>query len=1034
VYSYSYQFYLYAQHSVSISGRAGFAHPHTWSFIANFGAHKSFSKFTEIEEIINEVIEPYQNCYLNEKEPFVKLNPTMENIGEVFYRKIEDVLKAREITIKGLEISETPVRTYVVDQTALSAGSSEVSKKQLSGIIQGIISYAEDTLTEEVQILDRNALTTAPQSQRQEERIILEKPEEIAPFETAKVEEIVQQEEPFSLTTDEQEAFRKRPQWSQILFASLTILGSAVLIVWFVNLKGHYPWGSDTYGHIFKADLLYKAIKTGDFYPQYTELWYNGIQPFRYWAPIPYYVLAMFQFLTKGDSIAAYNVFIAFCFVAGAFGWLLWGIREKRIFLSTILGILWFCMPDNIRVFFSEGNLPRVIITVLLPYFFYFLWQFVEYEKKYALVAIILFTPLLCLSHLMITAMVGITVFLFMLYYGIANKTFLRPFQALVGMLLGISLCGFWLYPALQGGLMSMDSEAVSEVMKDLTFPFFQTLNPFLRFENVEIYYFGVSFLAISLIGLFLSNKKSFPGFLTLITVFLGTTTAFVPFLLKLPFNQLLWMMRFTPVAYAAFVIGLLLWKDLKRYAMVFMMLFLIFDSLISFQLLAHNANPVPDLKDLLDEAIKVTDQRVALLDSSEFGSFPSYYLTTGEKPVSYAYGWAWQGAQTAQNIVLLNTALEKEFYVFMFDRSLEAGCDTVIVKKDKVKDFDRLDAAAQISHYYLVKESSNGYIYHIKTPARFGVKTEYDGIAIGKSAPNIVIEFPAVEIGNSNYLDDYTLEDLLHYRVVYLSDFEYWDQKKAEQLVLDAAKQGVKFVIDMNRVPYQAVTNRMTFLGVTAQPIQFENQLPSLHFSGITYFPITFQEENRTWNTVYLENVPNPRGFSWFGGNKLVFIGEDTNPNITFIGFNLLYHGIVNKDSKVIDMFGTVLGMLKDAVPKREIVPIQVSIAKDQISIETQGGDIDTALANLDAFEADDGTYSKHNLLHVTKDEATIHIQSPYWKEGVAVSVVGLIASMLFMNKVLKSKGDKRDKNEKSNFGTASDHHSADRVLTESR
>jgi len=219
--------------------------------------------------------------------------------------------------------------------------------------------------------------------------------------------------------------------------------------------------------------------------------------------------------------------------------------------------------------------------------------------------------------------------------------------------------------------------------------------------------------------------------------------------------------------------------------------------------------------------------------------------------------------------------------------------------------------------------------------------------------------------------------------------------------------------------------------LGVTAQPIQFENKLPSLHFRGITYFPITFKEENRVWNTIYLENVPNPRGFSWFGGNKLVFIGEHTNPNITFVGFNLLYHGIANQDTQVIDMFGTVIGMLKDSVPQREIVPIDIRVDDNHITINTPGGDINTTLADLDAFETSEGTHSVHNLLHVTEQTTEITVSYPYWKEGLAVSAIGLIACALFLYQVLKSKGDKHDKTKKSDLDSVADGHPTDRVLT---
>jgi len=993
---YCYKLQLHGQHSIAIQGIQGKPHAHTWYLSIYVQYHDDFSLVNQAEEILKQVLDPYQNQYLNSLAPFDQIDPTLENIGEQLFRQLEQVLQGHQIKIQRLEISETPVRIYVVDAKTLSPENKN-SNLPLSGFLQGLIRYTKDEM--------------AFRTSDKEERLALKSQEPLlndAREESGRKDEAKTPVSPVQIPTTQ-----VRTSWRTILLAILTLLGSTVLLLVYVNLRGQYPWGSDSFGHVFKADLLYHSIKAGVYFPQYTELWYNGIQPFRYWAPLPYYILAAFQFLAGGNAIEAYNLFIGFCFLFGALGWLLWGVQEKRVGLSLVFGILWFCFPDNVRVFFSEGNIPRVVITVILPYFFFVLWRFIEHKKKGTLIWVLLLMATICLVHLMIAAMMGITVFLFLLYYGIANKTFVRPMQALFAMLLGISLCGIWLYPALQGGIMAMDQSAVSEVMKELTFPITQSLNPLLRFHNIELYYFGAAFVLISIFGLCFSNRKSIPGFLTLITIFLGTTTAFVPILMKLPFNQLLWMMRFTPVAYAVFVLAFVTWKSLKRYVTILLILLLVVESGISFHLLAFNSNPSKDLLNMLDQAAEMTNQRIAILDGSEFGSLPSYYLCSGAEPVSYSYGWAWQGAATAENLVLLNTALEKECYDFLFDRCLEAGCDTVLVKKDKVKVLEKLNTAAKRIGYQLEKEFQNGYLYHMKTLNNFGLKSKYQGLALGLSARNIVLEFPDFEIGNSNVLDDYSLDELLQHQVIYLSGFEYRDQKKAERLVLDAAAQGVKVVIDMNRVPTVAITNRMTFLGVTAQPIQFENKLPDLHFRGLTYFPIHFQEENKIWNTVYLENVPNPRGFSWFGGNKLTFIGEHSNQNITFIGFNLLFHGIANDDPLVIDMFGTAIEMLKDTLPERTIVPINIEYKENKISIHSVQGDINTTLANLDVFHANAETYSKHNYLYVTEPDTELSIQYPYWQEGAAVSIAGLVASVLFFYAVWRRKG--REASEKT-------------------
>lgn len=155
-----------------------------------------------------------------------------------------------------------------------------------------------------------------------------------------------------------------------IITAVLLILAAAEIVMIVMQYSGNYPKGSDVYGHLFKANVLYNSIKSGHIYPLYTNLWYNGQQLFRYWPPMAHYVLALLQFIEGGNILNAFVLFIGLCFVIGGFGWLLFGIREKRIVLGTVIGIIYFFLPDNMRVCFSEGNVPRIFITALMPYVF----------------------------------------------------------------------------------------------------------------------------------------------------------------------------------------------------------------------------------------------------------------------------------------------------------------------------------------------------------------------------------------------------------------------------------------------------------------------------------------------------------------------------------------------------------------------------------------------------------------------------------------------------------------------------------------
>ncbi len=72
-----------------------------------------FVEFKQLEEIVYGTLKPYQNQYLNEFDEF-KGNTTIENIGEVLFKKFDIVLNKEKLIICRFEISETPLRVYAI--------------------------------------------------------------------------------------------------------------------------------------------------------------------------------------------------------------------------------------------------------------------------------------------------------------------------------------------------------------------------------------------------------------------------------------------------------------------------------------------------------------------------------------------------------------------------------------------------------------------------------------------------------------------------------------------------------------------------------------------------------------------------------------------------------------------------------------------------------------------------------------------------------------------------------------------------------
>lgn len=113
---YRFKFYLNASHSIYLNGVLGQEHPHTWEITLNTVKLKdNFIIFNDIEKSIEKYLGKYQDSYINKIEPFIKINPTLENICEYFKDEFQSLLLKNGWLLLSMEISETPTRSYIID-------------------------------------------------------------------------------------------------------------------------------------------------------------------------------------------------------------------------------------------------------------------------------------------------------------------------------------------------------------------------------------------------------------------------------------------------------------------------------------------------------------------------------------------------------------------------------------------------------------------------------------------------------------------------------------------------------------------------------------------------------------------------------------------------------------------------------------------------------------------------------------------------------------------------------------------------------
>ena len=773
------------------------------------------------------------------------------------------------------------------------------------------------------------------------------------------------------------------------------------------------PSGFDIYGYLFRVEELYKSMKIGDFFPIYTNKWYNGTELFRSWPPFVYYILSLFTFIFNGNVFSSYYLFIVLSFFITMMGTLKFGVRNNRIFLSFICGILLFILPDNLRVLMSEGNVARVFITSLVPFLVYYIDDYLVYNKKFNLVKISIIILIITLSHFMIAAMCGLAIFIYCVVDFFINGDFRRKLVLLFNVVFSYLLASVYLIPGLFGGMLGLSRSADSELSMWLE-DFSVSLNSFERWFNpngLNLFYFSNVLLIFIILAICCRNKRVQSFFITGLIIFLLTSSELMPIFKLLPFSQIFWMKRLIPIAYVFVVVGILNWKELRKSIFALFIVLILLDIIPSFGYFKYNKNfdnvyssalidkKLEEQMDayLVNDALEICDKKIAIIDESLFGSVPSYYIP--KKDIEFINGWGLQGATTRQLIVNINESYKNGYYYYCFDRLVEIGADTVIfyrefLPNENIEDFVSIGKSIG---YNLVDENNNALLFKLETniDGYYGTISEYSNIAIGESSYYIQYLYPDFASGDSYYLDDYTFDELSQYERIFISGFKYHDKAKAELLVRQLAKNNTKVIIDMNNIPENKVAGKDDFLGVFAEEINFNESFPVIENEG-HQFKLDFENEfYSNWKTVYLNgNIIPINSSSYFTYPNLVYWGvdEDTR-NVNFIGFNLIYYCVENKNEDLVNLFNRIFDLSENVTPSREIVPIEIeyNLSDNYVLVNSKYDNVNINLAKCDVLTSYRQLSSEDNLIILNSGETTLKIEYPMLKVSILATLVGI-------------------------------------------
>lgn len=701
-----------------------------------------------------------------------------------------------------------------------------------------------------------------------------------------------------------------------------------------------YPWSSDAWGHLVKAVYLRDQIGEGQLYPDLFPSWYSGQQMLRYFPPISYYALVGLNEVT-GNIYTAGNLYL---FITALFGGLSFLLFARRIGMvwALVAGILFVLFPDNLRVAFAEGNLPRLAATMFLPTAVYFLVNLMERGGKRRDVAgLAIVVALIVLSHAMMAGIFLLGLGLYVISHWLITGGRFKVAAVGAGTLTtGLLISAWWMFPSLTGGINELDNSASSEAIAQ--FPVDVALNPGLRSGNNEVFYVGITALILAFVAAFMWSrlepwvKALVP--VTLFMTFVGSAI-FVDVWQVLPAHQLFWPLRFMSFAAVGLTLTAVIVareiyrsgarpeKRWLRLAAVGIVALMLIDYYPSFELVRTRERPEP-VQQVADDLSELEGWRVATADLSRLGSAPAMLFTTdGER--EQVFGWAFQGSIVAPSLARINESLTDNYLAYGTSRLSRMGTDDVVILPGTGISTG-LGDALEADGFELQSTNGELQLYHRDgTPRAYSVQPSVLGIGTG--ANNAALIFPQIVVGSSTNIDDYPREFLDLFDVILLSRFETGSRSGAETLVKELAESGKRVVIDMTGAPTSPFSRQPKFLDVYGEPI-LQIEQADLIEDGVTTSLLPFPTEFGKWSSVTPQGAEEDLIDFEYPATRGAAVSRNSygEGDVVFLGLNLIFHAARTKDTVAVGLLEDFIGVPAYEAPEDTALPLESYVASE--------------------------------------------------------------------------------------------------------
>ena len=400
--------------------------------------------------------------------------------------------------------------------------------------------------------------------------------------------------------------------------------------------------------------------------------WYMGFEILHYYPPLVYYCLLALTLLI-GNTFVAYEVLMFLILFLAAY--LTYHVLETRIgwWPALCAARLYILAPHNIRVLFSEGNLPRALSLVALPLLSHLAFSLTEGKPSYrSLAGMVVAVGVAVLAHSMQAAIYCVCLLIFAIVRMLLDPRTRLLHVMIVGVAVGRGLClsAWWVLPAyLHIELANVPALAGEKI--GLFSANWSHFDPRILSRFVEDIYLGLSLLVASTLAMAMKPRRwqiaLYGAGVAAVVLAMGTNTAIFRLMpaasMFLP-ERFLYFGSFAlaVVAASAFEMG---WTtaQLRRLLLCIALLATLID-LCQARPLVHAMDPPWDYLAICEDLRAGTvDGRVA--NQFTTGSVLSY-LPGARGGKQQVFGWAVEETPHHEKIGKLNYAIKQGNYPFV--------------------------------------------------------------------------------------------------------------------------------------------------------------------------------------------------------------------------------------------------------------------------------------------------------------------------------------------------------------------------------